>query len=140
MWTALPLFWTAGMNTAMGATLAAGGCWIMQEGFDPGEALRLMARERVTEPYTLPHQARALAEHPDWLTTDLSALRQVYGKSVFTRHPTVQRRPELADAGGLGHVGDLRLRLGARQQRRSRDHAAQPGPHPCPAASLRSST
>ena len=90
MWTALPLFWTAGMNTAMGATLAAGGCWVMQEGFDPGQALRLMARERVTEPYTLPHQARALAEHPDWLNTDLSALRQVYGKSVFTRHPTVQ--------------------------------------------------
>ena len=29
MWTALPLFWTAGMNTAMGATLAAGGCWVM---------------------------------------------------------------------------------------------------------------
>ena len=90
MWTALPLFWTAGMNTAMGATLAAGGCWVMQEGFDAGRALRLMARERVTEPYTLPHQARALAEHPDWLTTDLSSLQQVYGKSVFTRHPAVR--------------------------------------------------
>ncbi len=93
MWTALPLFWTAGMNTAMGATLAAGGCWVMQEGFDAGQALRLMARERVTEPYTLPHQARALGEHPDWLTTDLSSLRQVYGKSVFTRHPTVKGDP-----------------------------------------------
>ena len=31
MWTALPMFWTAGLNTAMGATLAAGGCWVMQE-------------------------------------------------------------------------------------------------------------
>jgi fatty-acyl-CoA synthase len=93
MWTALPLFWTAGMNTAMGATLAAGGCWIMQEGFEPAAALRLMARERVTEPYTLPHQARALAEHPDWLDADLSSLRQVYGKSVFTRHPTVHGDP-----------------------------------------------
>jgi acyl-CoA synthetase (AMP-forming)/AMP-acid ligase II len=89
MWTALPLFWTAGMNTAMGATLAAGGCWVMQEGFDAGIALSLMERERVTEPYTLPHQATALAEHPDWLTTDLSSLRCVYGKSVFPRHPSV---------------------------------------------------
>ena len=60
MWTALPLFWTAGLNTAMGSTLAAGGCWVMQETFEPGAALALMARERVTEPYTLPHQtARA---------------------------------------------------------------------------------
>ena len=89
MWTALPIFWTAGMNTAMGATFAAGGCWVMQESFEPGAALRLMARERVTEPYTLPHQTAALEEHADWLTTDLSSLRCVFGKSGFARHPTV---------------------------------------------------
>ncbi|MCU1375035.1 MAG: AMP-dependent synthetase and ligase, partial [Actinomycetia bacterium] len=93
MWSALPLFWTAGMNTAMGATLAAGGCWVMQEAFEPGEALRLMARERVTEPYTLPHQAAALEEHSDWAGTDLSSLTKVFGKSVFTRHPTVTGDP-----------------------------------------------
>lgn len=90
MWTALPLFWTAGLNTAMGSTLAAGGCWVMQETFDPGEALALMAREKVTEPYTLPHQTAALEEHPDWATTDLSSLRCVYGKSAFARHPSVE--------------------------------------------------
>jgi fatty-acyl-CoA synthase len=89
MWTALPLFWTAGLNTAMGSTLAVGGCWVMQETFEPGEALRLMQRERVTEPYTLPHQTGALAEHPDWVTTDLSSLRSVFGKSAFARHPSV---------------------------------------------------
>jgi acyl-CoA synthetase (AMP-forming)/AMP-acid ligase II len=93
MWTALPLFWTAGMNTAMGATLARGGCWVMQEGFDAGTALRLLERERVTEPYTLTHQAKAMAEHPAWGTTDLSSLRAVFGKSVFARHPTVSGDP-----------------------------------------------
>jgi acyl-CoA synthetase (AMP-forming)/AMP-acid ligase II len=102
MWTALPLFWTAGMNTAMGATLAAGGCWVMQQGFDAGLALRLMQRERVTEPYTLPHQATALAEHPDWLTTDLSSLRCVFGKSVFARHPTVTGDPDWQMPVGWG--------------------------------------
>ena len=90
MWTALPLFWTAGFNTAVGATLAAGGCWVAQEVFDPAEALALMSRERVTEPYTLPHQTATLEEHPDWATTDLSSLRCVYGKSAFARHPTVE--------------------------------------------------
>ena len=89
VWAPLPLFWTAGLTTALGATLAGGGCFVLQETFEPGEALRLMQRERVTEPYTLPHQAVALREHPDWETTDLSALREVYGKSVFTKHPTV---------------------------------------------------
>jgi fatty-acyl-CoA synthase len=89
MWSALPIFWTAGLNTAMGSTLAAGGCWVMQEVFEPGEALALMARERVTEPYALPHQTGALEEHPDWATTDLSSLRCVYGKSAFARHPSL---------------------------------------------------
>jgi acyl-CoA synthetase (AMP-forming)/AMP-acid ligase II len=89
VWAPLPLFWTAGLTTALGATLAGGGSFVLQETFEPGEALRLMQRERVTEPYTLPHQAVALREHPDWETTDLSALREVYGKSVFTKHPTV---------------------------------------------------
>ena len=90
VWAPLPMFWTAGFTTAMGATLAGGGCFVLQEVFDAGDALRLIARERVTEPYTLPHQARALFEHPDWATTDLSSLREVYGKSVFTRHPSVE--------------------------------------------------
>jgi acyl-CoA synthetase (AMP-forming)/AMP-acid ligase II len=89
MFSALPIFWTAGLNTAMGATLAAGGCWVMQETFEPGEALSLMERERVTEPYTLPHQTGALEEHAAWTTTDLSSLTSVFGKSAFARHPTV---------------------------------------------------
>jgi fatty-acyl-CoA synthase len=89
VWAPLPLFWTAGFTTAMGATLAGGGCFVLQETFAAGDALRLLARERVTEPYTLPHQARALFEHPDWESTDLSSLREVFGKSVFTRHLSV---------------------------------------------------
>jgi len=89
MLTSMPLFWTGGMSTGMGATLASGASWVMQESFEPGEALHLMEREGVTEPYTLPHQAAALEEHPDWATTDLSSLKYVFGKSAFARHPAV---------------------------------------------------
>lgn len=102
VWAPLPLFWTAGFTTAMGATFAGGGCFVLQETFSPGDALRLLARERVTEPYTLPHQARALFEHPDWSTADLSAMREVYGKSVFTQHPTVQGDPAWTMPIGYG--------------------------------------
>jgi acyl-CoA synthetase (AMP-forming)/AMP-acid ligase II len=93
VWCALPLFWTAGMNVALGATLAGGATWVMQERFDAGHALRLMARERVTEPHVFGHQARALEEHPDWASTDLSSCTKVFGKSIFTRHPTVTGDP-----------------------------------------------
>lgn len=102
LWTALPLFWTAGLDTAMGPTLAAGGCWVMQETFEPGQALALMARERVTEPYTLPHQTGALEEHPAWATADLSSLRCVFGKSAFARHPSVTGDPDWIMPVGYG--------------------------------------
>lgn len=102
VWAPLPLFWTAGLTTALGPTLAGGGCFVLQEVFDAGVALHLLERERVTEPYTLPHQAAALTEHADWATTDLSSLREVYGKSVFTRHPTVHGDPTWTMPLGYG--------------------------------------
>lgn len=100
--SALPVFWTAGLNTAIGSTLAAGGCWVAQEVFEPGGALRLMSRERVTEPYTLPHQTGALAEHPDWESTDLSSITCAYGKSAFARHPSVRPDPNWVMPVGYG--------------------------------------
>ncbi|MEY2398824.1 MAG: hypothetical protein QOJ00_1998, partial [Actinomycetota bacterium] len=102
MWTAFPLFWTAGLNTAMGSTLAAGATWVMQESFEPHAALALMAREHVTEPYCLPHQIAALAELPEWSTTDLSSLKQVFGKSAFARHPKVTGDPNWQLPVGYG--------------------------------------
>ena len=100
MFSALPLFWTAGLTTAVGATLARGGCWVAQEAFDATTALALMAREQVTEPYTLPHQTTALAERPEWAATDLSAMTCVYGKSAYARHPSVH-----GDTGWIMPVG-----------------------------------
>lgn len=91
--SALPIFWTAGLNTAVGSTLAVGGCWVAQEVFEPAGALALMARERVTEPYTLPHQTATLAEHPDWASTDLSSIRCAYGKGAYARHDSVDPDP-----------------------------------------------
>ena len=73
----------------MGATLASGGTWVMQEMFEPAHALQAHGARAVTEPHTFAHQARALEEHPAWASTDLSSCTRVFGKSIFTRHPTV---------------------------------------------------
>ncbi len=94
VWSAFPFFWTAGFCMVMEATLAAGGCLVLQEAFDPGEALALLESERVTSPHAWPHQLAALETHPRWLETDLSSLRQVVDFTSFGRHPTV-------------HVGDV---------------------------------
>jgi acyl-CoA synthetase (AMP-forming)/AMP-acid ligase II len=89
VWTAFPFFWTAGFSMAMGATLAAGGCLVLQEHFDPGETLRVLELERVTTPLAKAHQFAQLEDHPDWLKRDLSALRHVEAFTSFGRHPSV---------------------------------------------------
>ena len=88
-WSAFPLFWTAGFAMVMGATFAAGGCLVLQERFEPGEALALLAAERVTAPHAWPHQMAELESHPDWARTDLSGLRYIESFSPFGRHPSV---------------------------------------------------
>ncbi|HLH27456.1 MAG TPA: long-chain fatty acid--CoA ligase, partial [Acidimicrobiales bacterium] len=90
VWSAFPFFWTAGFCMVMGATLAAGGCLVLQEVFEPGEALRLLESERVTTPHAWPHQLAELEAHPRWLETDLSSLRQVVAFTSFGRHPSVR--------------------------------------------------
>lgn len=89
-WSAFPLFWTAGFAMVMGATFACGGCLVLQERFEPGEALRLLTTERVTTPHAWPHQLGELEEHPDWEAADLSAVRHVESFGPFGRHPSVK--------------------------------------------------
>lgn len=89
VWSAFPFFWTAGFCMVMGATLAAGGCLVLQERFEPAEALALLERERVTTPHAWPHQAAALEAHPDWLRRDLSSIRHADPLGAFARHPSV---------------------------------------------------
>ena len=89
-WSAFPFFWTAGFCMVMGATLAAGGCLVLQEVFEPGDALRLIEAERVTAAHAWPHQLARLEDHPDWDVRDLSSLRQVEAFTSLGRHKTVR--------------------------------------------------
>jgi fatty-acyl-CoA synthase len=89
VWSAFPFFWSAGFVMVMGATLAAGGCIVLQEHFEPGEALHLLETERVTSPHAWAHQLAELEDHPDWPRVDLSAIRHCEAFTSFGRHPSV---------------------------------------------------
>src|SRR5439155_2350032 len=82
-WSAFPFFWTAGFAMVMGATLAAGGCLVLQEMFQPNAAVMLLERERVTTPHAWPHQLAELEAAPAWQTADLSAMRHIESFSPF---------------------------------------------------------
>lgn len=88
-----PLFWSAGLVSVLGSTLAAGGTYVAQEVFEAGAALALIAGERINEWYGFPTHTAALAEHPDWPTADLSSLTRVQGNYEFDGHPGTSPDP-----------------------------------------------
>jgi len=83
--TAQPLFWTAGIAMSLGATLAAGARLVLQEVFEPGRALELIERERVTAVHAWPHQEKALGEHPDAARRDLRSVRKTRWSSPLAK-------------------------------------------------------
>ena len=88
-----PLFWSAGIVSVLGSTLAVGGLYVGDEVFEPGPALKLIARERIDEWYGFPTHTAALADHPDWPDADLSSLTRVKGNNEFDGHPGTSPDP-----------------------------------------------
>ena len=70
----LPLFHCAQHTLACGL-IAAGGTIVLTKGFDPGQMLETIERERLTFFLGLPLMHQALLEHPSRPQRDLSSLR-----------------------------------------------------------------
>ncbi|HEV2100879.1 MAG TPA: AMP-binding protein [Stellaceae bacterium] len=64
VWLAVPLFWSFGSANALPALMTHGGSIVLQESFDPGEAIALIERECCTVYYGMTNMARAMREHP----------------------------------------------------------------------------
>jgi len=75
LWLAVPLFWSFGSANALPAILTHGGCAVLQESFEPGEALELLDRERCSIYYGMANMARAMLEHPDRSRRRLDSMR-----------------------------------------------------------------
>ena len=75
LWLSVPLFWSFGSANALPAILTHGGTIVLQESFEPGEALELLDRERCSVYYGMANMARAILEHPDRSRRALSSMR-----------------------------------------------------------------
>ncbi|TEO04735.1 AMP-dependent synthetase [Pseudomonas aeruginosa] len=75
VWLAVSLFWGLGCVNALMNLLTHGGCIVLQESFDAGEALKLIEQEKCTIFYGTPNMAQAIHEHPARDQFDLSSLR-----------------------------------------------------------------
>ncbi len=72
---ALPLFHSFGQTVSMNASLRVGATLTLLPKFDPGDALEIMRRERVTHFYGVPTMYGALLHHPERESFDCSSLR-----------------------------------------------------------------
>lgn len=75
LWLGVALFWSYGCVNALFALMTHGGTIVLQHHFEPGEALRLIERERCTVFYGTAAMSRPMLEHPERLERDLSSLR-----------------------------------------------------------------
>ena len=75
VWLAVPLFWSFGSANALPAILTHGGALVLQESFEPGEALALLDGERCSVYYGMANMARAILEHPDRPRRALAGMR-----------------------------------------------------------------
>jgi long-chain acyl-CoA synthetase len=74
-----PLFHVTANNCGAYITTAVGGALVLTYRWDAGEALRIIARERVTAMSGVPVMARELIGHPDFASTDTSSLTSLAG-------------------------------------------------------------
>jgi fatty-acyl-CoA synthase len=75
VWLAVPLFWSFGSANALPAIMSHGGCLVLQETFEAGDAVALIERERCTVYYGMANMARAMREHPAHPGRRLGAMR-----------------------------------------------------------------
>ena len=83
LWLAVSMFWGLGCSNALFNLLTHGASIVLQESFEPGEALRLIEEEKCTLFYGTANMAQAMTEHPDRARRDLGSLRS--GAAVGTR-------------------------------------------------------
>jgi fatty-acyl-CoA synthase len=86
----LPLFHVGGLCIQTLPVLAAGGCVVLHERFDPGAWLAAVERERPTTSLLVPAVMRALLEHPAWPATDLGSLAFVNSGSQVVPVPLIE--------------------------------------------------
>jgi acyl-CoA synthetase (AMP-forming)/AMP-acid ligase II len=71
-------FWVAGLVFGMLGPMQLGATILTEQKFDAGDVLRLLESEKATYTTGFPHIGPALANHPDFASTDLSSLREGY--------------------------------------------------------------
>ena len=106
----LPLFHSFGQTCGLNAAVGAGACLTLMPRFDPGKALEVIERDRVTVFEGVPTMYVALLNHPGRGDADVRSLRAVRvrrRRAAGRGAARLRGGLRLHHPGGLRAVGDL---------------------------------
>ncbi|MGI5272247.1 class I adenylate-forming enzyme family protein [Nonomuraea sp. CA-218870] len=112
----VPLFHVTGCFSALTTTLFSGGGLVLMYKWDPGQALKLIEREKVSAMIGVPTNAWQLMSHPDFAKHDLSSLNTL-GYGGAPAPPKLLERitenlPARAASNGYGMTETTALAIG----------------------------
>jgi acyl-CoA synthetase (AMP-forming)/AMP-acid ligase II len=97
-----PLFHVTACNCIMHPATLTGGTVVFMHRWDPGRALELIERERVTNFSGVPTMSRELLSHPDWETRDTSSLAGMTGGGAAVQPDLVGKIDKALENGVPG--------------------------------------
>ncbi|MEE2683374.1 MAG: class I adenylate-forming enzyme family protein [Actinomycetota bacterium] len=86
-----PLFHVTANNCVAHSMTMAGGKLVHMYKWDPGMALKLIEKERITAMSGVPVMSRELISHPDFTSTDTSSLKSLGGGGAQLQPDLVQK-------------------------------------------------
>ncbi|HEU5085432.1 MAG TPA: AMP-binding protein [Acidimicrobiales bacterium] len=86
-----PLFHVTACNCLLHPCTLAGGKLVLTYKWDPGRALELIEREKVTNFSGVPTMSRELLAHPDWAKRDTSSLQGMGGGGAALQPDLVEK-------------------------------------------------
>lgn len=100
----MPLCFTGGLMAASMHIFCAGGHLVLMESFEPGHALALLERYRITWLVAVPLMLQRMRDDPAWERTDLSALRAIQSGGTAVPVPLIEayRERDVALMQGYG--------------------------------------
>lgn len=94
-----PLFHVTANNCVLQPATLAGGTVVLTYKWDPGRALELIERERVTNFSGVPTMSREMLAHPDWATRDTSSLQGMGGGGAALQPDLVEKIDKSLEKG-----------------------------------------
>jgi acyl-CoA synthetase (AMP-forming)/AMP-acid ligase II len=94
-----PLFHVTACNCILHPATLIGGTVVFTRRWDPGRALELIERERVTNFSGVPTMSRELLSHPDWATRDTSSMVGMAGGGAAVQPDLVGKIDKALDNG-----------------------------------------